>query len=188
MSYEFPEAVRHSIKISKVKGYSPFIYWLATGRKNTRYDNKYKQSVAHELGINITDFTRSHAFIILGIEERITQHEEMISAAIAIPEFDAYHRVFDKFKFGACVRALLLFNLYPFEKYLVNGKPWIEYERSKDKLQKRDRSLRKFQATSSLSFKYKQSEDKVKRIYYVNGIIRSHHYMCAKCTITRKKI
>lgn len=120
------------------------------------------------------------------MEIRITQHRELIEKAIAIPEFDDYHRVFDRFKFGWNVRALLLYNLYPFQKYLVNGKPWIEYERSQDKLQKRDRSLRKFQAFVGLSFSYKQSGDKTKRKFHGNGMIRSHLYIWAVCTITRK--
>jgi hypothetical protein len=94
--------------------------------------------------------------------------------------------VFDRFGFGITCRALLLFNLYPFDKFLVNGKPWIEYEPSRGKLQKRDRSLRKFQAFVGLSFSYKQSGDKVGRKFHGNGIIRSHLYMFVTCTITRK--
>jgi hypothetical protein len=111
LSFEFPEISRHTMKISSLRGYTPIIYWLATGNKNARYDNKYKQSIAH---------------------------------AIAASEFDSYHRVFDRFGFGLTCRTLLLINLYPFDKFLVNGKPWVEYEPSKGKLQKRDRSLRKF--------------------------------------------
>ena len=187
LSYEFPEVAKHYMKISEVRGYTPIIYWLATGKKNVRYDNKYKQSMVHDLEIKIADYTRSHAFIIFGIEERIIQHQKLIAALINEPQFAAYHRVFDKFKFGDCVRALLLFNLYPFEKYLVNGKPWVEYEYSKDKLQKRDRSLRKFQGFVGLSFTYKQSGNKTKRQFHGNGTIRSHLYMWAICTITQKR-
>lgn len=186
LSYEFPEVARHYMTISKTKGYTPIIFWLATTKKNHRYDNKYKQSIAHSLGISITDYTRSHADIIHNLELRITQHRESIEKAIAIPEFDDYHRVFDRFKFGWNVRALLLYNLYPFEKYLVNGKPWIEYGRSKYKLQKRDRSLRKFQAFVGLSYSYKQSGDKTKRKFHGSAMIRSHLYIWDVCTISRQ--
>jgi hypothetical protein len=117
---------------------------------------------------------------------RITYTLEKIEAAIAMPEFRQYNVVFDKFGFGISCRALLLFNLYPFEKFLVNGKPWVEYELSRGKLQKRDRSLRKFQAFCGLSFSYKQSGDKSCRKFHGNGIIRSHLYMWACCTVTRK--
>jgi hypothetical protein len=91
--------------------------------------------------------------------------------------------------------ALLLFNLYPFEKFLVFGKPWVEYERSNPKglasasgkLQKRDRSLRKFQAFCGLSYSYKQSGDKVKRKFHGNSMIRSHLYIWAVCVLSRTK-
>jgi uncharacterized protein YxeA len=91
------------------------------------------------------------------------------------------------FGFGLTCRALLLFNLYPFDKFLVNGKPWVEYEPSKGKLQKRDRSLRKFQAYVGLSYSYKSSGDKIKRKFRGNGTIRSHLYMFVTATITRTK-
>lgn len=187
LSYEFPEASRHTMKISSTKGYTPIVYWLATGISNARYDNKYKQSIAHELGIKISNFTRAHAHTIIDIEKRITQTLDQLSKAIAIPEFDAYHRVFDRFGFGLNCRALLLFNLYPFDKFLVNGKPWVEYEPSRGKLQKRDRSLRKFQGFVGLSYSYKASGDKVKRKFHGNGMIRSHLYIFVTATITRSK-
>lgn len=187
LSYEFSEATRHCMKISETKGYSPFVRWLATASANKRYDNKYSQSVAHDLGISITDYTRAHAQTILNLEIRLTNSIDKIEQAISHPEFDPYHRVFDRFKFGSCVRALLLFNFYPIEKYLLNGKPWIEYERSFGKLQKRDRSLRKFQAYAGLSYSYKQSGDMVKRKFHGNAIIRSHLYMWAICSIARRK-
>lgn len=72
-------------------------------------------------------------------------------------------------------------------KYLVNGQPLVEYEPSKGKLQKRDRSLRKFQGFVGLSFSYSQSGDKVKRKFHGNGIIRSHLYMWAVCRVARQK-
>jgi hypothetical protein len=187
LSFEFPEASRHTMKISTVRGYAPIIYWLATSIKNARYDNKYKLSIVHELGIKITSFTRRHAHTIIDIEKRITETMGLISQAIAVDEFAPYHRVFDKFGFGVNCRALLLFNLYPFDKFLVNGKPWVEYEPSRGKLQKRNRSLRKFQGFVGLSYNYKQSGDKIKRKFHGNGNIRSHLYIFVTATITRTK-
>jgi hypothetical protein len=149
--------------------------------------NKYKQSIAHELEINISNFTRAHAHTIIDLEKRFTKTMKQIAHAIAASEFDLYHRVFDRFGFGLTCRTLLLINLYPFDKFLVNGKPWVEYEPSKGKLQKRDRSLRKFQGFVGLSYALKQSGDKVKRKFHGNGIIRSHLYIFVYSTITRTK-
>jgi Transposase len=186
LSYEFPEASRHNMVISSVKGYTPIIYWLATKCRIPRYDSKYKQSVASTLEIKISLFTRSHASAIIELEHRITDTLNTIESLIASPEFAPYNRVFDRFGFGVNCQALLLFNLYPFEKFLVNGKPWVEYEPSNGKLQKRDRSLSKFQAFCGMSFSYRQSGDKTSRKFHGNGIIRSHLYMWVCCCVTRK--
>lgn len=187
LAYEFPEASRHTMKISEVKGYTPIIYWLATDSQNTRYDKKYQQSVAKDLGIEISGYTRNHAQTIIDLELRITAILDKLGHAISMPEFTSYQRVFDRFNFGVNIRALLLFNLYPFDKFLLNGKPWVEYERVGDKLQKRHKSLRKYQAYCGLSFKYKQSGDMVKRKFYGNAIIRSHLYAWATCVLARTK-
>ncbi len=187
LSYEFPEAARHTMNISDQRSYTPIIYWLAFNHSNTRYDNKYKLSIAPELGIEISTYTRSHAKIIVGLEMRIGVILETITEEISQKEFDDYNAVFDRFNFGLNVRTLLLFNLYPFEKFLVAGKPWVEYERKSGKLQKRDRSLRKFQAFMGLSYSYKQSGDKVKRKFHGNSMIRSHLYIWAVCVLSRTK-
>ena len=73
-------------------------------------------------------------------------------------------------------------------RFLVDGKPWIEYERGKrEKLQKRDRSLRKFQAFLGLSFSYEQSGDSSKRKYHGSSLVRSHLYIWAVCMVSRQK-
>jgi hypothetical protein len=187
LSLEFPEAARHTMKISSVRGYTPLVYWLAFNHVNARYDNKYKRSFAPELGIKINTYTRKHAQIIIGLETRITEIMQSISSTLVMPEFAAYNAVFDRFNFGLNIKALLLFNFYPFEKFLVAGKPWVEYEHSQGKLQKRDRSLRKFQAFMGLSYSLKQSGDKVKRKFHGNSLIRSHLYAWAVCVLSRTK-
>ncbi|MEY2833404.1 MAG: hypothetical protein RLZZ574_2663 [Cyanobacteriota bacterium] len=187
LSYEFPEASRQKLTISSIQGYTPIIYWLAKKSINTRYDSKYNLSVAKVLGIKISEYTRCHAQIIVDLERRISDILRKIESLITMPEFIAYNRVFDKFGFGTNIKALLLFNLYPFEKFLVGGKPWIEFEQSKGKLQKRDRSLRKFQAFCGLSYSYRQSGNKQSRSFHGNAQIRSHLYIWAVVTVSRTK-
>ncbi|MEM7593714.1 MAG: transposase [Cyanobacteria bacterium P01_A01_bin.83] len=186
LSLEFPEAAQHTMKISNVSGVTPFIYWLATGNSNSRYEKKYSLSIAPELGINITDYTRAHAKTIIDLEIRFSDQREQIEKAIALPQFDAYNRVFDKFRFGTSTRAILLVHLFPIDRFLVNGKPWIEYEPSRGKLQKRDRSLRKFQAYLGLSFSYEISGDSKKRKFHGSSLVRSHLYGWALYLVTRK--
>ena len=95
--------------------------------------------------------------------------------------------MFDHFGFGMDTRALLLFHIYPFEKFLIEGERWIEYEESKGKLQKRDRSLRKFQAFIGLTYKIKQSGDSISRKFGGSSMVRCHLYMWCLCQIAPTK-
>ncbi len=117
----------------------------------------------------------------------INQHYEQLAVILAHNRFDAYHRVFDKFGFGADTRTLLLFHIYPLEKFLINGQRWIDYEESKGKIQKRDRSVRKFQAFTGMTYKIKQSGDSISRKFGGSSILRCHLYMWAICQIAPAK-
>ena len=95
-----------------------------------------------------------------------------------LPKWDA------PFNFGLSCRALLLFNIYPFAKFLHDGKPLIEWEYgSSDKLQKRDRSLRRFQAFLGMSYSYKQSGGRKTRSFHGSSMVRSHLYAWAVCSV-----
>ncbi|MBW4535504.1 MAG: hypothetical protein KME09_16330 [Pleurocapsa minor HA4230-MV1] len=186
LSYEFPEIARHTMTRSTTKGYTPIIYWLAFNHSNFRYDNKYKLSIAPELGIQISTYTRHHSQTIIDLELRYSKHLEELDNLIALPQFDVYNQVFDRFKFATSCRAILLINLYPIDKFLVDGQSWIEYETSKGKRQKRDRSLRKFQACLGLSFSYSMSGGSFERKFHGNSMVRSHLYAWAYCLVSRK--
>lgn len=187
LSYEIPELARSSMKISDVKGYTPIIYWLAYDKPNVRYDKKHKLSIARDLNIKISDYTRNHARLIHKIELRLSAHLELLEDAVSNSNFDAYNRVFDRFGFGLSTRALLLFNLYPFDKFLHNGKPLIEREfNDADKLQKRDRSLRKFQAFLGMSYSYSDSGKKSVKKFHGSSMVRSHLYAWAVCMVAPK--
>ena len=187
LSYEFPEIAAKSFKISDVRGFTPVLGWLAGIHSDKRYDNLYAKSIAPSLGIEISDYTRSHALIIVGIEQRITEHYRQLAIIINQPQFKPYHRVFDRFGFGINSRALLLFHIYPLEKFLVDGKPWIKYKKSKGKMQKRDRSLRKFQAYLGMTYKIKQSGNTISRSFGGSSMVRAHLYAWAVCQIAPTK-
>lgn len=184
LALEFPEAVSVKLVISPIREFTPLIGWLAGIHTSTRIENKYKLSVAHSIGITISDYTQSHALLITTIETRISEHKSKLEQILKLPEFEAYTRVFDRFSFGTNNKVLLLYHCYPFEKFLVNGKPWIEREENNQgKLQKRDRSLRKFQAYLGLSYSYRQSGEKKSRKFHGSSLARSHLYAWAVCMI-----
>ena len=187
LSYEFPELAKKTFTISKVRGFTPAIGWLARVHDHWRYDRLWKTSVSHTLNITLSEYTRSHAQTLVNIEQRITQHYQQLAVILNSNRFEPYHRVFDKFGFGTDSRTLLLFHIYPFEKFLINGQRWIEYEESQGKLQKRDRSLRKFQAFIGMTYKIKQSGDSISRSFGGSSMLRCHLYMWAICQIAPAK-
>ena len=188
LSYEFPEVVKHTMDISDVRGFTLLIGWLARMHQNKRYDNKYRLSVAHQLNITLSEYTRAHAKIIVELEQRIQERYDWLADAINQDQFKPYLDVFARFGFGLDNQAILLYHCYPFEKLLVNGQPWVEYEENvKGKIQKGDRSLRKFQAYSGLSYSYKESGDKIKRKFHGSAMVRSHLYAWAVCMVAPSK-
>lgn len=184
LSYELPELAASTLKISQAKGYTPMIYWLAHNKPNVRYDKVHKLSIGRDLNIKISDYTRKHAGLIIDIEQRYFEHLKLLQDAINNPNFTAYNQVFERFNFGVSVRALLLFNIYPFDKFLHDGKPLIEREYgNNDRLQKRDRSLRKFQAFLGMSYSYADSGKKSTKKFHGSSMVRSHLYAWAVCMV-----
>lgn len=187
LSFEYPEGATSTMDISSVRGFTPFIGWLAGIHFDKRYENKYRLSVALLLNIKISNYTKQHSKAITDIEVRITQHYDVLRSQITKPNYEAYIRVFDRFGFGLDNKVLLLYHCYPLDKFLVNGKAWIEQEEGKNgKMQKRDRSLRKFQAYLGMSFNYRQSGDKKTRKFYGSTLVRSHLYVWAVCMVAPK--
>ena len=187
LSYEFPEYASKALNISSLRGFTPIIGWLAGVHSDRRYDNLYQNSIARSLGIEISDYTRSHSLAIVELERRIMAHYELLSKIVEQPIFKHYHEVFDRFGFGRDNRALLLYHIYPIDKFLVDGRCWVKYEKSKGKRQKRDRSLRKFQAFLGMSYRLSQSGDSVKRKFGGSSIVRAHLYVWAVCQIAPSK-
>ena len=189
LSYELPEIATVKMTISDVRGYTPLIYWLATDTPNARYDKKHQLSIARDLNIKVSQYTRNHAGLIHNIEQRYFNHLELLQDAVTNSNFDAYNRVFDRFNFGLSCRSLLLFNIYPFDKFLIDGKPKIEREYgNSDRMQKRDRSLRKFQAFLGMSYSYSDSGKKSVKKFHGSSMIRSHLYAWAVCCVAPRDV
>ncbi|MGL5804848.1 MAG: hypothetical protein ACRC11_05315 [Xenococcaceae cyanobacterium] len=180
LALEFPEAATQAITQSVKLGYSPFIGWLAGIHKYTRIENKYKRSIIHTLNVNLTDYTRAHARAIVDLELRAKAIEDKIDRQRQFASFAPYLKVFEKFGFGQRLSILMLIQIYPLEKFLVDGKPWVETEIGYNgKPQLRYRSLRGFQLYLGLGYKWVQSGEKVVRVLGGSTVCRSHLYMWA---------
>jgi hypothetical protein len=185
LALEFPEAATQAIRQSVKLGYSPFIGWLAGLHQYTRIENKYKRSIVHTLDINLSDYTRAHAASIINLELRGSAIERWLDRAIDFNSFAPYLKVFALFGFGQRLTVLMLIQIYPLEKFLVDGKPWIEEEiGSNEKPQLRHRSLRSFQLYLGLGYKWVQSGEKTVRVLSGSSVCRSHLYIWAFDRIT----
>lgn len=193
---EFPEAAEQRIVESEKLGFSPFLGWLAGEYSYSRGENKYNKSIAKDMGIAIQSFTRNHARRLVQIERESSEIELEMIQLMNTDEFYPYLQVFKRFGFGTRNQVILLTQIYPFSKFLVNGKSWVEYElppmsrhaKEQPKAQKRHRSLRQFQAYLGLSYKLKQSGDSLKKAFLGSDIVRSHLYIWAVGKIRTKPV
>lgn len=184
LTLEFPEVAARTYRASESLGFTPLMGWLSLTHNYTRIQNLYDGSVARILGVEISDYSRDHAAAICQMELREQKNTDELAILLLSPEFSCYQSVFRTFGFGTRMQALILSQVYPFEKFLVNGKPYIEWEEDTGgKLQKRDRSLRSFQAYMGLSYSLKQSGDKKSKSFHGSTLVRSHLYAWALARI-----
>ncbi len=132
LAWEFPEVAQRNG--SSVTQYVPPLFgWLAQDTENTstqgwnRMEKEYEKSVAPELGLTISDFTRAHGKWLVEMDLWGKRMNRQIEELLAEVEFEKYQQVFDNFGFGLRIRARLLSRIYPFEGFLLpNGRLWIE--------------------------------------------------------------
>lgn len=121
--FEFPEAAHVDIKPQDGRRVLPT--WLCGRdrgkRKNPYWDRRYKDSVAHQYGIEISIYTRKLAEMIDDYDLWALEIEKELYSLVNAPLFDRYNRVFNDFGFGLRVRAILLSLIYPFERFTSIG-------------------------------------------------------------------
>lgn len=114
---------------------------VATSSK-TRYDRMLHESI----GSGLSRFSIEHAARLVELQAQAIRLEKILHSLVSAPEFEKYNLVFDKFRFGRRVRAMLLSHLYPLEQFLLaDKKEHIEYvQNSSGNRSKRYRSLAAF--------------------------------------------
>ena len=101
--------------------------------------------------------------------------------------FIPYLQAFKGFRWGIGMESLTLMKVYPFEKFLVDGFPVVEWVETRNNgRQKRHRSLQHFQSYLGLSRQVEQSGD-IENIRWFNSIMmRSHYYIWCLSSICPK--
>ncbi|MCC5640079.1 transposase [Nostoc sp. CHAB 5844] len=134
LAWQFPEVAHVKSKSTKLGNVPPLWGWLAQRQLEVSpqawkaLTAKYQASAANHYGITIDPILREHADWLCDIELTEQRIETAIKQLLADECFNVYNQIFDQFGFGLRVRARLLSRIYPFEAFLSNGKPLIEYE------------------------------------------------------------
>jgi transposase len=162
LAWQFPEvALVKSVR--GCSGKAPLLWgWLAGERESKKYDDLYAKSV----GIGLGDSIKFHAQRIcsLQLEEKLI--EDKLDTLLREGGFDNYRQIFNDFRFGDRLQAIILSQIYPLESYLgEDGKPVVVSRkgRKSGKPTKRHLSLRKFQKTLGVAPSQESSGDIAKR-------------------------
>lgn len=91
--------------------------WKLAQTWQTRYDNEYEKAMAAGEGTGISPLTARLAQQICSWHQAEAMVELDLLANLAAPEFEPYHKAFDRFGFGSRERAALLTRVYPFEQF-----------------------------------------------------------------------
>jgi hypothetical protein len=178
LKYEFPEIADRKLSNGLTKdGFTAWVGWLAGIHTYKRIENFYPKSIAVELGITISDYTRAHAASIAGDQIRDTKLMSQLEQSLLDPVFDPYRPILEEFGFGTKMQATILTQIYPFEKFLLAGKPHIDrYEDDRGK-HKKNMSLSGFQISLGMGKRLIESGGSTKLIYSGSSFARKKLYV-----------
>lgn len=181
LTLEFPEIAQRESEVSQKLGYSPMWGYIAGIYEYKNIKTLHAKSVAKAIGVEISEYTKQHAKKICELQQQLDQKERDLALLMQSEEFEPYLKVFKEFGFGLRNQALLLCQCYPFDRFLLDGKPWVTYDDGVNKqgistAQKRHRSLRSFQLFLGLGYTEKQSGDKKVKALGGSDVTRASLY------------
>lgn len=165
LATEWPEACisRTGTKPKVARNYGdpkPPALWRLIAGEEVKAMARRKASLRDTVGLGLSDLTKVWAQQVVTLERQQYGNEQQIDALLQLPEFEAYHRVFDSFDFGPMTRATLLSRIYPFESFLhPDGRPIIEWVWTDNGRSRRHRSLGAFRLSLGMGTVVKQSGD-----------------------------
>ncbi|MGL5082423.1 MAG: transposase [Microcoleaceae cyanobacterium] len=189
LCYEFPEWAQHGAGDSSINdklGCHPF--WAALAGSHSYH--QFKKAYSTTVGAGLSDYTKLHAAQLVELQRRTQPLLEKMEEFLSKPEFEPYLKAMAPFKFGLKNKAYLVCKLYPFDKFLVDGRPWIEHHsNSKGKRSKHDHSQRQLQAYLGLSYTMEKSGDsgQLNKKFHGSKVCRSSLYMWAKNKFDRER-
>ncbi len=177
LKYEFPECADRTISNQRNNdGVTAWVGWLATIHQSKRIEYGYRKSIAITLGIEITEYTRDHAAALAGNQIRETALLAHLSELLADTVFDRYRPIFDNFGFSTKMQGVILSQIYPFEKFLVDGKPHIDRWADDRKKYKSNKSLKAFQISLGMGKRLIESGGSSVWVYSGSSFARTKLY------------
>ena len=177
LKHEFPEVAGRYITNSRTKdGYTAWVGYIAGIHTFKQIRTERDKSIATALGIEITQYTRNHAMGICTNQMRDTALSNDLMLSLLDPCFDKYRPTFEAFGFGSIMQAVILSQVYPFEKFLQGGKMQIDrYEDDRGK-HKKNRSLAGFQLSLGMGKRLIESGGKSTLVYAGSALARKTLY------------
>lgn len=177
LKYEFPEVADRAITNARTNdGFTAWVGYLAGIHTYKRIENERAKSIATELSIEISQYTRDHAAAICGNEIRETRLNADLAQSLLDPAFDKYRETFELFGFGSMMQATVLSNIYPLQKFLVFNKPQIDRYEDDRKKYKKNRSLAGFQISLGMGKRLIESGGSTSMIYSGSSFSRKMLY------------
>jgi hypothetical protein len=173
LKHEFPEIADRSIGNNRsAGGFTAWIGYLAGIHTFTRIKNEHKRSIATQLSIEISDYTRARALDLANHQILESQLDQKLRTLLAHPDLERYIKVLDRVGFGLRLKAAIISNIYPFEKFLSEGVRVVD--RWEDDLgwHKRDRSRAAFQISLGMGKRLIESGGTTKWRYAGSGMAR----------------
>jgi uncharacterized protein involved in tolerance to divalent cations len=189
LKYEFPEISKRAITNYRChEGFTPWLGWLAGIHTYTQISNERAKSIATELSIEISQYTRDHAAAICGNEIREVKLKSDLSNSLLDPAFDRYRDTLELFGFSQIMQATVLTNIYPFERFLLSGKPHIDrYEDDRGK-HKKNMSLSGFQISLGMGKRLIESGNSTALIYAGSSFARKMLYCWIITNVLRESM
>jgi uncharacterized protein involved in tolerance to divalent cations len=177
LKYEFPEVADRAITNGRTPdGFTAWIGYLAGIHAYTRIEKERSNSIATELSIDISQYTRDHAAAIAGNQIREVRLKKDLFDSLLDPEFDHYRETLELFGFGSIMQATILTNIYPFEKFLIAGKPHIDRYEDDEGKHKKNKSLSGFQISLGMGKRLIESGGSSVEVYSGSSFARKMLY------------
>lgn len=158
LAWQFPEIAKVTLQKGGDRISLP-LRWLAKESLSKKYDLLYADSV----GLGITNSVLYHAQRLYCLHTEEIEIEGKLRTLSALPKFEIYSRVFERFGFGPRISAMIVSQIYPIENYLTeDNKPEVVYSRGRlsGKTTKKHLSRRRFEKALGVAPTENSSGDK----------------------------